>query len=405
MSGKRIRVLFFAEGATLAHVARPFLLASELDPRRFEVILARPDAFAWLTKGAPLLIVPLRSQNSATFAQRLEKGKPLYDYETLKDYVTEDSTLIASLDPDIIVGDFRLSLSVSARLRNKPYITICDAYWSPERPLAAPLPVLGVTRWLPLPLVRPVFHLVSPLAFHIHTRPLERLRAAHGLPSLGHDLRKCYTDADLRLFANFKALFPDVRCSRQAAFLGPVAWSPADDRSLDCAFENERIIYVTMGSSGDPAALPHLLPILEETNLPVVVASAGRLPSITGRYGARTRIFDFLPGEQMCRQARLVVCNGGSPTTNQALREGVPVLGICQNMDQFLNMAAVQRYGAGLSVRADRLDPKQLRSMVSRLLSAQEFTQKAQELKSSAALERPLATHLIEVAQPQALQR
>lgn len=53
----------------------------------------------------------------------------------------------------------------------------------------------------------------------------------------------------------------------------------------------------------------------------------------------------YLPGNQAAARADLVVCNGGSPTTFQALSEGVPVLGIPGNLDQFLNMHYLERYG------------------------------------------------------------
>ena len=48
MPDTRLKILFLAEGATLAHVARPALLAASLDPARFEVTLARPASHAWV---------------------------------------------------------------------------------------------------------------------------------------------------------------------------------------------------------------------------------------------------------------------------------------------------------------------------------------------------------------------
>lgn len=69
----------------------------------------------------------------------------------------------------------------------------------------------------------------------------------------------------------------------------------------------------------------------------------------------------------MCRQAQLVVCNGGSPTTNQAFTHGVPVLGIARNMDQFLNMRAIERYGAGVMLRSDRVDYARIDAALARL--------------------------------------
>lgn len=380
VAGSRAKVLFFAEGATLAHVARPFLLASELDPERFEIVLARPPAFGWLTAAAPFRVVDLRCQDSSVFARRLGHGLPLYDYPTLLRYVDDDLALIAAEQPDVIVGDFRLSLSVSARLRTVPYITICDAYWSPERPLRPPLPVLSFTRFTPIPLAQFLFDRVSGLALRLHAVPLERLRKRFGLPSLGHDLRRCYTDADLRLFANFPALFPEVKPSPSADFIGPLAWSPEPAGNLDFLDSHEPLIYVTMGSSGDPRVLKSLIPILERTGHRIVVATAGK-PLPGNLASDKTLVFDYLPGNLVCQHAKLVVCNGGSPTTNQALLAGVPVLGIAQNMDQFLNMQAIEEFGAGILVRGDRVDERKLQHMTRDLLTNPRYAERARLLE------------------------
>ena len=382
MTTSRAKVLFFAEGATLAHVLRPFALARELDTDQFDLTFCRPPTFQWLTSTACFRVVDLPCQDGAVFARRLEYGMPLYDFRTLARYVEDDLALIDDVRPEVIVGDFRLSLSVSARLRSIPYITICDAYWSPELPLRAPLPVLGLTRFTPLPLARLVFGAVSGLAMRLHTLPLERLRARYGLPSLGHDLRRCYTDADLRLFANFPLLFPAVHPDAKAAFVGPITWFPDTAEAPDFSASDEPLIYVTMGSSGNPRVLEKIIPLLEQTGSRVVVATAGKSLSFSPA-SARTCVFDYLPGNAVCRKAQLVVCNGGSPTTNQALANGVPVLGIAQNMDQFLNMQAIEAYGAGRLMRADRLDPQRLRHAIEALLCQRTYRDRAGELAAS----------------------
>lgn len=382
------RVLFIGEGATLAHVARPLVLARDLDVDRFEIALARPRTFEWMTADASFPVTDLWSQDPSIFARRLERGLPLYDYPTLVRYVEDDLALIDAIKPDVIVGDFRLSLSVSARLRATPYITICDAYWSPELPLHPPLPVLGFTRFTPLPVAEIAFQCVSGLAMRLHAIPLERLRRRHGLPSLGYNLQHCYTDADLRLFANFPELFPDVRPNPRTAFIGPLAWSPAPTRELDFLDHTEPLVYVTMGSSGDPGVLKTLVPILERTGSRVVIATAGK-PVPTELSMGTTRIFDYLPGDHVCRHAKLVICNGGSPTTNQALKCGVPVLGIPLNMDQFLNMRAIQQFGAGILVRADRADRTRLQEAIAALTTAPRFQMRASILANAAQPDHP----------------
>ncbi|MDD5328894.1 MAG: glycosyltransferase, partial [Sulfuricella sp.] len=79
-------------------------------------------------------------------------------------------------------------------------------------------------------------------------------------------------------------------------------------------------------------------------------------------------------------RAQLVICNGGSPTSQQALAAGVPVLGIAGNLDQFLNMQAVEARGAGLCLRADRATPIAIRHATTRLLGNPAFRDSAGKL-------------------------
>ncbi len=394
LGGERYRVLFLAEGATLAHVGRPLVLAQGLDKSAFDVTFARPLGFSWLTANTDFRVLDLECQSTQTFAQRLERGQPLYDFETLDRYAQADLALIDAIQPDVIVGDFRLSLSVSARLCSVPYITICDAYWSPERPLQPMLPVMNFTPYVPLALAETVFRAIAPLAFRLHARPMEALRKRYGLPSLGHDLRLCYTDADLRLFANIPALFPEVCRTASADFLGPIAWSPPDRTDLRLPDGDGPLVYVTMGSSGDPRVLATLIPLLEAVGARTMIATAGKTlpPDIIGLN--RTLVYDFLPGDQLCRMAQLVVCNGGSPTTNQALVHGVPVLGIANNMDQFLNMRAIEAYGAGLLLRADRIDRTGLGRALNRFSDSKLFSECATQLAQSFRPSQVLESHI-----------
>lgn len=378
------KILFLAEGATLAHVARPCVLASALNPERFDVVLARPPAFAWLTAQAGFRSVDLQSIDAGVFAQRLERGQPLYDFATLSRYVEQDLALIDAERPDVVIGDFRLSLSISARLRGVPYITICDAYWSPEQPLRPMLPVLSFTAFAPIPLAKLLFQAIAPLAMRRHTQPLERLRAQYGLPSLGHDLRRCYTDADLRLFANFPAMYPAIHADEQADFIGPIAWSPPALEATQFRQGERPLAYVTMGSSGKTEVLASVAAALEEAGYDSVVATAGKrlAKDIQTPF---TRVFDYLPGNLVCSQASLVVCNGGSPTTNQALTHGVPVLGIAWNMDQFMNMRAIEEFGAGILLRADRCGQGAVRQAVGALSADPRHRQRASALAQSIA--------------------
>ena len=108
----RRRVLFIGEGSTLAHAARPLALASALPPDRYEVLLAAPERYR---RWAPEQVAwaSLQSQTAEAFARRVSAGKPLFSRARLEQYVAEDLKLISGFRPDVVVGDFRLSLAAS----------------------------------------------------------------------------------------------------------------------------------------------------------------------------------------------------------------------------------------------------------------------------------------------------
>ncbi len=376
----RRKILFFAEAVTLAHVSRPVILARALDPSRYEITLAMAPRYQSLWSDLPARVRPIESISVAQFLGALAKGQPLYDASTLRRYVAEDLEVIREVGPDVIVGDFRLSLSVSARVAGVPYLTITNAYWSPYARQRFPLPELPMVQWLSLPIARAVFGMARPLAFAMHTRPLNRVRREHGLPSLGFDLRRVYTDADLTLYADIPELAPTFDLPPSHRYLGPIVWSPAIGTP---PWWNERanarpIVYVTMGSSGSVDLLSRVLDALADLPVDVIAATLGQ--PLPRPIPPNARTADYLPGREAASRAALVICNGGSPTTHQALAEGVPVLGVASNMDQHLNMAGIAQCGAGLLIRSDRASLDALRTSAALMLDHPAYSAAARSL-------------------------
>ena len=363
---ERLRVLFFAEAATLAHVARPLALAAALPKDRYEVFLAAPERYhAWAALGVKPL--PLKTQSPEAFAERLESGRPLFSRARLEAYLRDDLELIERVRPQVVVGDFRLSLAASARKAGVPFVTISNACWSPERPLRPIRPVVGRFRGWPGPLANAAFRLLIPSMLRWQAGPLNELMAAHGLARIGRDMRRVFTEADATLYADIPALFPELSESPRYRFLGPVVWEPPLELPpwWDRMPENKPMAYMTLGSSGDAQLLQAVAGWLTGMGYAVMVATAGRAQIA----GDEQNIFvaDYLPGYAACERADLVVCNGGSPTTSQALLRGRPVLGICSNMDQFLNMRVVQARKAGMALRADDVHRGAFEAAVDRL--------------------------------------
>ena len=380
-------MLFVAEAATLAHVARPLVLSAALDPGKFDLGFACDARCKWLLRDFPGRHFPLSSMDSSHFLDALARGKPLYDDEMLKRYVRDDLELLGEVKPDAVIGDFRLSLSISARLAGIPYVAISNCYWSPYwRPPRYIVPNLRLlTGLLPVPLADALFQLGRPIAFALHCGPLNRIRRSHGLPTLGHDLRRIYTDADQVLYADMAELYPGAELPPHHHFIGPLVWSPpvpAPDW-WDKIPRGRPIVYLTLGSSGQAELLPAVLRSLEALDITVIAATAGA--KAPDAIAPNTYLANYLPGEEAARRAALVICNGGSPTSQQALAAGVPTIGIASNLDQFLNMGTLVRAGAGEIIRADRFSGDALAALVTRMLKGTDHAAAARKIAESSA--------------------
>jgi UDP:flavonoid glycosyltransferase YjiC (YdhE family) len=361
-------VLFVGEAVTLAHVARPVVLAAALDPALYAVTVAFDRRFDRLFGELPGERREIWSIPTRQFLDAVHRGRPLFDLETLRAYVRQDLQLIEESRPELVVGDFRLSLAVSARVAGVPYATITNAYWSPYARQRFPLPELAINRYLGLTLAHAAFRLLRPLAFALHTVPLNRLCREYGRPLVGADLRRIHTAADFVLYSDVPALAPTRNLPASHVYLGPVRWSPATELpAWWTELPSDRpLVYVTLGSSGQRDVLPIVLGGLSDMAVTVIAATAGSVPP--SPVPANAYVNDYLPGDQAAARADLVISNGGSPTTYQALAAGKPVLGIATNLDQFLNMEAIQRAGVGAVLRAGRLTAPSVRRTVDQLL-------------------------------------
>jgi len=384
------RILLFAEAVTLAHVVRPFALASTLNPLEYEICIAKDPRYDALLGRHNFASRKIRSIPTQTFLQALAMGKPVYDTETLEHYVQEDLEVIHEFDPDIVIGDFRLSLSVSCRLAKKPYITITNAYWSPYARPRYTVPNMPMVEWFGCGVSQMVFDIARPLGFAYHCHPLNRVRRRHGLPGLGHDLRQVYTDADYVFYADLPELVATYALPWNHRYIGPILWEPALALPVwwDTVTRGGKTLFLTLGSSGPVEYLPKIVAGLSSLSVSLLVATAGRIP-VDRLHGERVYVADYLPAAQAMAKAHLVICNGGSPTSYLALAAGRPILGIPSNLDQFLNMDYLKKYGAGMIARTAQASPAVLQRLVMAMLGEETpYSRSARRLQAMCSFHR-----------------
>jgi UDP:flavonoid glycosyltransferase YjiC (YdhE family) len=381
----RPRILFIIEGTSLAHIARPYVLATALDPARYDVHVAappRPTVERLFTRERFRRSVLVPTEWSGRL-NRVADALFWSEAEILRS-IDEDRALIQELRPHLVVVDQRPSIQISGRLEGVPTASITSAIWTDDLlpTWRQPGPDTALSRpYVPV-LTQAGYDLVAPVFMWLATRSVNEARRRHGLGRLPRKPAALFA-ADHLLFLETPGLFqlPPHRSTRHH-FLGPALWSvPAPlPPWWDGLDDDVPLVYVGLGTSGTVSVLPAILDALARIPCRVAVATGGR--PIPTHVPQNAFVAPFLPGDLLARRAALVISNGGSPGLYQALNEGTPVLGIPQNIDQHRTMAAVAWRGATLTVRSDQVSSRRVRRAVLRILSEGSFRRAAAEIAS-----------------------
>jgi UDP:flavonoid glycosyltransferase YjiC (YdhE family) len=381
---RKTRVLFIVENVTLAQVVRLRVLAGGLDPARYEVHFASAS------------FEPLVFDETATFARHaihsiakqtvddaLVSGARIYEADLLERYVAEELALFERVRPDVVVGDFRWSLAVSATLAGIPCATMINAYWSPHAARERfPVPDHPIVKAVGLAIAERFFPLAMPRVFAHFAAPLNAVRKRHRLPPVG-SLVDVLTWGDAVLHPDEPSLVPTRAAPPNHAYLGHVGWSPRISSTaarralavLEPLGRARSLVYATLGSSGSMSLVPTVVEALGGLDVDVLLATAGRF--VPTALPANVHAVDFAPGDLVARRAHVVVCNGGASTGYQALEQGTPIVGIPSNLDAYLAMTAMKDAGVGELVRGGACTVSAVRAAVARVLGDERYARAA----------------------------
>lgn len=377
-TGVRARVLLIAEDATLAHLGRVIVIAKALPPAHYDVQVACSARGARFLELAQLRHVPIETLDPAYFAARLARGQVVHTEALLERSVADDLALFARERPDVVLGDFRISLGISAACAHVPYVALQNAHWCEQSLLPFPLPSHPWVNRLGLPLTRLVFRYALPMGLKGYLRPFNRVRQTHGLAPLP-SLRAMYTQADRTLYADLPNLSPVAQLPPGHRYIGPIIWEPPVP--LPDFWEtlpvDRPLVFVNVGSSGDQRLTQAVLEAVAGMPVSVALATAGK--AVPTALPANVFATAYLPGKAMSARAALLVTNGGSATGYMALAAGRPQVAVPSNMDQYFFANAIAHAGLGKLLRADRVTPQALRRALEELLGTPTYHQRAAE--------------------------
>lgn len=377
------KIVFFSHAVTMAHFSRPLKWIECLDAGQYDIYIAtHPDFKKYLPKTG-VTFLNLTCIDAKEFSRIVDQALPIYDKATFENHVQEDLQILEKIRPDLVIGDFRHSLSVSCRLKKVKYINITNAYWSPDIALNFPLPEASIVRKLGLKLANFIISPFLKIALKINFYKMAFI-VRDSLKSANltiRDYREIITDGDVTVYCDTPAMVPLKKLSPHELFIGPLVWSmpTALPKWWSEMNPDKKKVFLSLGSSGNAEMLPTILKALSQVDVEVVVALAGKKVE-TVNY-PNVHLTDFLPMEEVCREASLVICNGGSPMSHMALKYGIPTLGIVGNNDQLLNMAHLEALGAGTVLRYWDLSEEKIITATKELLENPEHRQNAEKIK------------------------
>ncbi len=366
----------------MAHFVRPLALAETLDSSLYDVHFYAPPRFSGYLQNKPFAIGELHTMPGEQFLANIAKGAPMFPADVLRGYVRQDRELIHSIRPDLVIGDMRLSLAMSARLEGTLFAVMINAYWSPYTKRYSIVPELPLTRVIPPSLLGPVYRLTEPMAYALHVSKMNRMRREFGIDTLPGDLRRMYTDGDHVLYPDIPEFVPASGLPKNHHYVGICPWEPRAskpewwERMLD---DPKPKVFVSLGSSGPLKALPALLRALSKLPVSVVLATSGRDIPATD---SAAYVGGLLPFTETAAVSDVVVSHGGSGGLYPAIAAGTPVLGIPSNADQHLSTAFLKDSGAGLGVRVEEASERRLRRALEQLLFEPGYRQAAQRWRT-----------------------
>ena len=326
-------VLIFFFGYSLAYTIRPLVVGRALRACGYPVEFAGvgPHADRIAAEGFQVYEVETMPQSRIDeYVSRSDYG--YYNAEWIDRCVQAERVLIRRLRPALVLADMRPTLPLTASLDGVDIALIEAAYNQPDYP----------------------FPIRLPTAFSLGTEPFDEYARNHLSTFKPH--HTLHLVADVPQFHP-----PGEQTPAHYCYVGPLIESPLSRpiAELDGWDDQLPLVYFNCGSTGAHSGfLDEVLRRMADKPYRVLVTTTGRWK---GQVAApNIRVSDFVPAAWVLARAALFVGIGGIGSIYHALRQGVPVVGAPEHLDQEYDLNRVRDLGLGYKLNWDeflRVDP------------------------------------------------
>lgn len=375
------KILVIPDGNWLAHTTRPLEIAKELRALGYDLQFAGQGSYMQMVRDEGFETRDLETLCPERNLKCSRSGRVnWYDYELIDRLVKEELDLLCTLKPELVLCDFRHTLSTSCELAGIPLASILNASWTNYYSVNHEAPEhLIFTRVLGKRIVSKLMPLVKGMIISVDSAPFKKYRKENGLAPNKNiwDVWK----GDLNLMTDIPEYAPTTGLPDNFHYIGPIVWNP-DIPVPEWIYSlnpSKKTIYITMGSTGYERFFTEMAEMFAGTEYQCLMTTAGmvELKNIPENF----YVTEYAPGDELMKRSDLVICHGGNGTIYQALSEGVPIIGIPTMHDQEFNLQRVEALGAGVQVSELSFKQEDLMSAVNRIIGDSVYKQKAGKLK------------------------
>lgn len=376
----------------MAHLIRPLKVASSLSLDDYEIHFAATKVPDFLrNEFAKYTLHEINnSVSEKQFLDAIAQGKHPYTDEILKLYVDEDLRLLNTIKPDLVIGDMRLTLHVSTKLENIPYINISNSTWDSSAVLPNLVPELPVVKFFGVTISQMVYSVIRDDILSKLAVPFNNLAKNFGIKEYG-SFYDVLTSSDYTIYGDLKSLvnFSEVKPSK--VNIGALVYSMNLSGSVpfELPKKSKPRVILTLGSSGPSHHLQDMVNSLAELDIELVVATSGKKVIVPTK--GNVVLAEYLQFDKVLTEADLLIFNGGSGTGYLGLSNGVPLLCIPSNIDQHQFSYTMAQRGAASIIRSDKISMRKLKSKVEQMLSDSKIKLAALLIANEMSKENPLA--------------
>lgn len=129
-------------------------------------------------------------------------------------------------------------------------------------------------------------------------------------------------------------------------------------------------IYIAL-TSGRSEVLDRVYEAVKDMDAKVIICTT--IHNFREKSRGNILITDHLPSHKVMPMVDLAIIHGGQGSVQTAIDAGIPIIGIPLHVEQGLNVAMVERHGAGLLHSKHRINPPEIRDKVIRILEDKSF--------------------------------